>query len=463
VYNDNVNSPEIRDWLGKVVGREAEDLSRHDKWLCMMLPRLILLRKFLRSDGVICVSIGDDEIHHLKRIMDEIFGSRNFRNLVVVRRFDKNLTRQFMEVGLQSLSVGTEYLLVYARTSAATVNAVFREPSEKRKTSGYWKGFWNAADRPTMRYELLGVKPENGQWKWEEEKAREAVDNYNTYLADFLNNVTLEEYWKATGEEKRFIRRTSNKKGKNKGVEHWVPPSTGVLLTSNWTDLIASESLDDMGVKFDNPKNREYIKRVIQFTSGSDALILDSFAGSGTTAHAVLQLNGEDGGNRKFILVEMEEKICREITAERVKRVAQGYTNSKGKFVEGLGGGFRYCTLGDTLFDADGQIRESVTFSDLARHIFLTETGEPLPKQNNGRTPLLGVVNGTAYYLLYNGIMGDKRAGGGNVLTRAVLAELPEHDGPKVIFGTGCRLSGERMGREQITFKQLPYELRINW
>jgi site-specific DNA-methyltransferase (adenine-specific)/adenine-specific DNA-methyltransferase len=199
----------------------------------------------------------------------------------------------------------------------------------------------------------------------------------------------------------------------------------------------------------------------MQLGSDRDSVVLDSFAGSGTTAHAVLQLNKEDGGNRKFILVEMEEKICREITAERVKRVAEGYTNSKGKLVEGLGGGFRFCTLGDTLFDADGQIRKSVSFSDLARHIFLTETGEPLPKQNNGRTPLLGVVNGTAYYLLYNGILSDKRANGGNVLTRAVLADLPSHDGPRVIFGTGCRIGAGRLARAGVTFRQIPYSVKV--
>lgn len=187
---------------------------------------------------------------------------------------------------------------------------------------------------------------------------------------------------------------------------------------------------------------------------------MDSFAGSGTTGHAVLQLNKQDGGNRRFILVEMEPKIAREITAERVKRVAQGYTNAKGEAVEGLGGGFRFCELGEALFDEHGQIRETVRFADLARHVYFTETGEPLPRERIPNTPKIGECRGVGIYLLYNGILGDKTANGGNVLTRAVLARLPPHDGPKVIYGSGCLLGPERLRAERITFRQTPYEVK---
>jgi len=156
----------------------------------------------------------------------------------------------------------------------------------------------------------------------------------------------------------------------------------------------------------------------------------------------------------------MEPKIASAITAERVKRVAQGYTNAKGEAVEGLGGGFRYCRLGEPLFDEHGQIRETVRFADLARHVYFTETGEPLPRERVPNTPKIGEHHGTGIYLLFNGILGDKTANGGNVLTRAVLARLPPHDGPRVIYGSGCLLGTDRLQREGITFRQVPYEIR---
>lgn len=189
---------------------------------------------------------------------------------------------------------------------------------------------------------------------------------------------------------------------------------------------------------------------------------MDSFAGSGTTGHAVMTKNKADGGNRRFITVEIDEAICRDVTAPRLQKVSEGYTNGKGAAVEALGGGFRYCTLDKPLFNECGQISKEVRFADLAAHVFFTETGAPIPNRKNGKTPFLGVSEGTAYYLLFNGILGDKTPDGGNILTGKVLAGLPAHDGPKVIFGEGCRLSAARLKREHITFKQLPYEIKVS-
>ena len=191
-------------------------------------------------------------------------------------------------------------------------------------------------------------------------------------------------------------------------------------------------------------------------------LILDSFAGSGTTAHGVLNLNKQDGGTRRFILVGMEPKIARAVTAERVRRVAEGYKNAKGEKVEGLGGGFRYCELGEPLFDEAGRIRESVSFADLARHVYFTETGEPLPRERVTKSPFLGACRGVGVYLLYNGILDDKSANGGNVLTRAVLARLPKYDGQKVIYCAGCLLGRDRLQAERIIVRQAPYEIKVS-
>lgn len=194
----------------------------------------------------------------------------------------------------------------------------------------------------------------------------------------------------------------------------------------------------------------------MQIATDKDSLILDSFAGSGTTGHAVLAQNAADGGSRRFILVELDGHICRNITAQRIARVSQGHEN-----IPALGGGFRFCELSEPLFDERGNIRSTVRFADLARHVYFTETGEPLPADVNHDSPLLGVHNGTAVYLLYNGILKDKTQRGGNVLTTTILAALPGHAGPKVIYGTACRIDHERLRREGIIFKQLPYKLKV--
>lgn len=230
-------------------------------------------------------------------------------------------------------------------------------------------------------------------------------------------------------------------------------------------ELVAICDFEDSASVFITPKPVRLLKRILEIATDKDSLILDSFAGSGTTGHAVLDLNKADGGNRRFILVEMDENICQNVTAQRLSRAIRGYSTSKdgGKTIEvsGLGGGFRYCTLGDPLFDEGGNISEAVTFADLAAHVFFTETGTPL-RQAIGETPLLGAYEGKAVYLLFNGVLGDKRLDGGNVLTNEVLKHLPLHDGPKVIYGEGCRVGANRLRREGIVFKQVPYEIQLS-
>ncbi len=182
---------------------------------------------------------------------------------------------------------------------------------------------------------------------------------------------------------------------------------------------------------------------------------------SGTTAHAVLAQNAADGGNRKFILVEMDESICQNVTAQRIGKAIGGYGDGKNA-VPGLGGGFRYCKLGAGLFDELGNISSEVRFADLAAHVYFTETGGPLPKKSNGKSPLLGVHQGRAVYLLYNGILGDRRPDGGNVLTHEVASELPPHTGPRIVYGEACRLGQKSLDSYGIAFKQIPFELKVD-
>ena len=227
-----------------------------------------------------------------------------------------------------------------------------------------------------------------------------------------------------------------------------------------------------MGIKFTFPKPVGLIAYLISMVSDKSALVLDSFAGSGTTAHAVMQLNKQDGGQRRFILAQLSYEsdaqkvagfsICKNLTAKRVKNVAKGYTTSKGESVEGLGGSFRFCELGEPLFDERGQIKPSVRFGDLARHVYFTETGEPLPRERVPNCPKIGECRGVGIYLLFNGILGDKSASGGNILTRSVLAQLPKFDGQKVIYCAGCLLGKDRLQAERIIVRQTPYEIKVS-
>lgn len=329
----------------------------HTDWLNMMYPRLILARDLLREDGVIFISIGEEEIHNLKKLCDEIFGAEYFKNNFITRRYDKNLNRQFMEEGLQSFNVGYEYILCYSKKNF-TFTPVFRAASEERKSSGYWKGFWNDVDRPTMRYDILGFTPETGQWKWKREVALEAIENYRIYEEQYSNSMTLEEYWEHTGKSKKFIRRNLNGKGKNAGVENWIAPTDTVLRNTNWLDLLSSKTDDTTQGLFDYPKNIEVIKLILTAGADNDAIIMDFFSGSSTTAHAVMQHNAEDGGKRRFIMIQLPEmcdvkgnaykagytNIC-EIGKERIRRAGEKVKEEAGLAGQNLDVGFRVYKL----------------------------------------------------------------------------------------------------------------------
>lgn len=296
----------------------------HSAWLSMMYPRLFLARQLLRMDGAIFISIGEEEYHSLRMLLNEIFGEENYRNTILVRRYDKNLNRQFMDSGLKTLNVGAEYVLIYARSEEFNFNPVFRPASEERQTTGYWKGFWNAPNRPTMRYSLLSVMPQKGQWKWGQEKAFEAVQNYKEYMDIHSSAMTLEDYWNKTGRTKKFIRRNITGSAQNQGVEHWIPPSSGILRSSNWVDVLASQTLE--GVEFDSPKNVSFIKELIKLCCDEGDLVLDFFAGSGTTGQAIIELNAELFLQLNFILVQLPVlvsdglQVISDIARERLKK-----------------------------------------------------------------------------------------------------------------------------------------------
>ena len=339
VYEDDFADPLARykEVTQQTTKSNPETMGRyHTNWLNMMYPRLRLAANLLRDDGVIFISIDDNEVDNLKKLCNEVFGEENFRNIIATRRYDKNLNRQFMNNGLVSMNVGLEFILVYAKSENTKFMPVFKIPTDDRSSLGYWKGFWNNADRPTMRYDILGYTPKNGQWKWKKELAEEAILNYREYVDRYSQEMTIEEYWEKTGKTKKFIRRNKDGKGMNRGVEHWVAPSEGILRNSNWSDLLASKPTG-VDIPFDSPKNVDVLKVLIELSGmESDDLILDFFSGSATTAHAVMQLNAEDGGNRQFIMVQLPEvcdqkseaykagykNIC-EIGKERIRRAGK--------------------------------------------------------------------------------------------------------------------------------------------
>jgi len=458
IYNDSVNSPEIREWLGNIVGKELEDLTRHDKWLCMMYPRLVLLGQMLRDDGVIFASIDDNELVNLHSLMKEIFGANNFvANIIWQKRTSPDARLH--------LGPAHDFIVVYAKNLKKLKPTLKRVPPSGERTKAYKnpdndpRGVWASVDltgqtghaTPDQFYEItspagIKMKPPGGRcWALAERT--------------FLELIADKRIW-------------FGKNGKSRPrLKKFLSESEGVTTWSWWPHIevghnqeATKEVNEVMGRAdvFDNPKPTRLIRRILQLASDKDSLILDSFAGSGTTGHAVMQLNKEGGGNRRFILVEMDSNICRNVTAERLRRVCEGYRKPDGSKVEDLGGGFRFAKLAEPLFDERGNIRNTVRFADLARHVYFTETGEPLPRHVKATSALIGICRGIGVYLLYNGILKDKSPDGGNVLTTRILAHMPKHDGPKVIYGTACRIGADRLRRENIVFKQLPYKLKVD-
>ncbi len=459
VYNDKVNSPEINRWLGSVVGKEAEDLSRHDKWLCMMYPRMVLLKQFLTEDGAIFVSIDDNEVASLRLLMDEIFGKGNFVATVLWQKVysPKNTARHFSE--------DHDYVIVYAN-KADTWSPLLLPRTEKqdkayKNPDKDLRGVWKTSDLSARNYYSEGTYslttpsgrvidgPPKGRY-WTISKAEfERLDSENRI------------WWGKDGgsipQRKRFL--TDVKAGVVPQTM-WFYQEVGHSQEGKQevVSVLDFATSDDV---FITPKPTRLIQRILQLASDKDSIILDSFAGSGTTGHAVLKQNAEDGGNRKFILVEMEEKIAQDITAERVRRVAGGYKNAKGEPVEGLGSGFQFCRLSEEpLFNEFGDIRDDVTFAQLADFVWFAETGEGYTGKAD--SPLLGTHGGVAVYLLFNGILGDRRPAGGNILTPAILASLPEHDGLRVIYAAAVKGIGPAaLARANIVFKQTPYAIEV--
>jgi adenine-specific DNA-methyltransferase len=482
-YNDNVNSPEIRKWLGEVVGKEGETLDRHDRWLCMMYPRLVLLRQFLRDDGFIFVSLDDNEIATLKLLLVELFGERNFVAQIIVEANRRGQT-------YKQISKTHEYLLCFQKSDAAFLNELQTDGENLNKADEFG-GFaprelrnrnpkFGRFNRPNLFYPIY-VNPSNPNARGEHQVSA-------TYEKDFVevlpyNSQGIESCWRwglpklneAQQAGVKTIFASQTRGGEWRIFEKYRKESVKAKTVWTDTEFISEQGtyvLGELGLAdvFQFPKPPGLIRRCIELATDAGDLILDSFGGSGTTAHAVMSQNTEDEGDRHFILVEMDEGIARNVTAERVRRIAQGYTNAKGDAVAGLGGGFQFCRLSaQPLFTADGRIRTDVRFAELAEYVWFAETGagRTPPRRNRVGSPLLGMMNGTAVFLLYNGILADRTDVGGNVLNGRTLDLLREElagEGAEswVVYAARTRFDKARLNQLGIVFKQLPYELAVN-
>lgn len=492
-YNDNVNSPEIRKWLGEVVGKEGETLDRHDRWLCMMYPRLALLKQFLREDGAIFVSIDDNEVGNLQALMREIFGVSNEVGTIVWEKGKKGDSKL--------VSVTHEYIVAFARNKAFLkdkkviwrrkkpgVDAVldhyeglknkyeddhvairkemmtwYRDMPKGDPRKGHkhynWsdkRGLYFAADfagpddgrenRP--RYPIMHpvtqqacAIPSTG-WRWEENTTKSALAEDPPRIHFGKDHTTI-----------------PNRKSYLFEVDE--EPMLSVFYKDGRAATLEVESILGAG-EFQFPKDSDVIADLIGMVVEPGEIVLDSFGGSGTTAHAVLKLNQNLKKPVQFILVELNEEVAKNKTQARVRKAIDGYTPLVGKKripVAGLGGGFQFCRLSkEPLFDVDGQIRSDVSFAQLADFVWFAETGTGFTGKAD--SPLLGVHEGRAIYLLYNGILKELSVGGGNVLTGSVFDMIPKFAGPKVIYAAANRM-GARAARSGVTFKQTPYALEV--
>lgn len=469
VYNDNVNAPKIKKWLGKVVGKESEDLTRHDKWLCMMYPRLKLLHKLLANDGAIFISIDDNEQASLKLMMDEIFGGGNFIATIPTIMNLKGNQDQFAFAGTH------EYTVIYSKNKKIITfgNLLLDEEDAdiwEIDEIGYFKKGANIKatgvdaareKRPNMFYPIfLNENFEISEFQNEE---------YYHELLPLTDGKEMRWRW-SKGKIFNEIHNLIIQKGKDGfSIYKKQRPDLGDLPSKKPKSIFykpeyssgngTNQMKSIFGNKlFDTPKPLELIYDFFQISTNKNSIILDSFAGSGTTAHAVLNLNQQDGGNRKFILIEMED-YAQTITAERVKRVIKGYGEGS-KAVAGTGGSFDYYTLGEPLFDDNNNLNENVSIEKIREYVWFTETrssySPPVIARDeaiSNSKVFLGNHNDTNYYFIY-----DK-----NHLTTLDYDSLTQYVQQKaeryVIYADNCLLPEPFMREKNIDFKKIPRDI----
>ncbi|MDE2857819.1 MAG: site-specific DNA-methyltransferase [Chloroflexota bacterium] len=477
IYNDKVNSPLMREWFEKNSPVDGEDLERYDKWLCMMWPRLHLLRSYLRDDGVIFVSIDDNEHHHLKMLMDEIFGEENYCGTFVWERKKKP---SFLD---RNMGTVTEYVVAYAQYRqhspafvAGNVELGKRYPFNNASNPVGILQFpagsvrFSISDQvvksqnmstPNIVTELLddveildGTNANRfrlkGAWRYSQSKLNEFVTNRDEIT---ISRIPFRpNYINRAGKVKKTINLLSHR-------------INDVPTNEDATEELRAIFDDIEGDVFDYPKPTGLLSHLIRAVSSGNDIVLDSFAGSGTAAHAVLSSNREDGSNRRFIMIECEDKYADSVTAERVRRVIRGVPNAKDKQLkEGLGGSFAYCTLGEPI-DIDSLLKgdDLPSYSDLASYLLHTATGISTSPHDLNVTQADGHFYSDGerdYYLIYQPSLEFLRDG--DAALNLERAERICDKGQKaIVFAATKYISQSVLSKWNITFCQLPYELGL--
>ena len=475
IYNDNVSSPMIQEWFGKVVDRE--DLTRHDKWLCMMMPRLKLLRSLLSNKGLIGISIDENEFSNLITLCDEVFGEENLFGIVVVRNNPRG-----RRLGTE-FAVEHEYLVLYARNreqfSAGRLPLSDEQLSEyadadfdgkKCRLLGLRKrgSLSRRVDRPNLNFPLFGdrqsgrvsldrgkgleeILPKlsdgtDGVWRWSKLKVREEGQN---------KLVAREVRRRGTGDRQLDVFEfdyPENEAGERVG--RLFPSVWQGSEFNNETGRDQLKELFNGKAVFDNPKPVDLIKHLLILAGDDDGVILDPFAGSGTTAQAVLELNNSDGGTRRFVLIE-EQDFADNITGERVRRVIADLSKQD----QSVRGSFSFIEVGnamqlETLLKAE----KLPSYEDLAAYIFYTATGEDFDaRQMNRKTGLIGESTHYDVYLLYEPDLDRLKS---TALTLDVARTIPKGSGKKrLVFAPTKYLDTIHLEEHRIEFCQLPFEI----
>lgn len=467
VYNDNVNSPLIREWLKKEVSKD--DLTKHDKWLCMMTPRLKLLRELLTNSGVIFISIDDNEYHNLLSLCLEIFNEENFVPSFI---WEKKKKPSFLH---QNIGKVTEFIVCFTKDTNDSYPF-----SLETTTKGKKYPFNNAGNS----LETLTFKAQSVQFGIDDqiiEPQDMSEGNIKTELLDRIeikdgrnhNNFRLKGEWRYSqntlneiieNNEAIYISKIPFRPnhiksgGEIKKMKNIFSPSHYNMQTNE----DAKKQLEELFGRspFDYPKPVDLIKALIKATTyhNANAIILDSFAGSGTTMHAVNELN-KDGGNRKCILVQMTEatdaepdkNICRDITRERNKLAIEKY---------GYDSGFRYLKVG-TAIDPDTMLDgELPTYQQFAEYVFYLATGGHLAEKENinSENHFVGTEGSQAIYLIYEQDF-DKLTR--MALTLDIAEQIIAHSPGKrrTVFAPSCFLDEDYMTEKQIEFVSVPYNL----
>ncbi len=501
VYNDNVNDSKIKKWLGEVVGKEGEDLSRHDKWLCMMYPRLRLLHKLLAEDGVIFISIDNNEMFNLKLLCDEIFGSNYFVNSISWQR------TYSMRNDSKGIPSEVEYILVYSKRAdwnpkklprTEELDSKYKNPDNDEKgawqnTSAFAPG---GASHQGMVYAIqhpftgkMLYPTMDAHWRYSQEAMLEYMNGWTSYcLVDLQDDderakvcgleasavrkgvqaIVLEKPLKVAQLEAKEVYERGNwprfyfTGGGKGGIRRktYLDKVGGMPATNLWqfsdvghTDEAAKtlRAIFNGRAAFDTPKPYRLVERILQIAADEDSIILDSFAGSGTTAHAVLNMNKADGGNRKFILIEMED-YADSITAERVKRVIHGYGDGKSA-VEGTGGDFCFYELGERLMLDNGALNPDMDMQNIRNYIWYTETKKFLPDMEQDDNQYFLAADGDmAYYFYY-----EKDAV--TTLDRTFLRTIKTKAESYIIYADQCAVSDKELQKHNITFKKIPRDI----